>query len=291
MNPTALLLVLAASAVHATWNLLAKRAHDRLCFLWLGLGGGLLLYLPAAAYAALREPPDPRGWPLALLSGLIHSAYYWGLSRMYQYDFSLTYPMARGTGPVLVTLASLTVLREPLTAGGLAGIGLVVAGVAALQVRYGRAGAGRLEWPLLQAWRGAPGRAALFVAVTIAAYSLVDKRGVAFINPVLYLWTGHLVAFAGYSAWMIRHRRRVMAECRRSWRGVLAVAAGQNLAYILVLFAMRLAPVAYVVPARETSTVIGSLLGVMLLREPYLWSKLGGALLIAAGVALIALRG
>jgi drug/metabolite transporter (DMT)-like permease len=282
--------VLLASAVHATWNLLTKRAGDRLCFLWLGLGAGLVIYLPAAAYIALREPPDPRGWPLVVLSGVIHCGYYWGLSRMYQYDFSLTYPMARGTGPVLVTLASLLLLREPLTGGGLAGIGLVVAGVASLQVRYDPGGGG-LRWPLLQALRGPAGQAALFVAAMIACYSLVDKRGVSYINPILYLWSGHFVSFAGYSVWMMRRRERVLAECRRSWREVLVVAVGQNLAYILVLFAMRLAPVAYVVPARETSTLIGSMLGVLLLREPFPLSKLGGAALIVAGVVLIALRG
>lgn len=289
MSSTALLLVVVASSIHATWNLLTKRAQDRLAFLWLGLGAGLLLYLPAAAWVAVNYPPDPRGWPFVLASGLVHSGYYYALSRMYQHDFSLTYPMARGSSPVIVTLASLLFLREPLSPGGLAGIALVVAGIMSLQIR--RDATGRWCWPLRQAISGAPGKAALFTATMIAGYSLIDKHGVVYLNPVLYLWSSHLVAFLGYSAFMLRHRDRVIAELNRSRRAVLILAIGQNLAYIMVLFAMRLAPVAYVVPAREMSTLIGAMLGIVLLKEPFPAVKLAGAALIVAGVVCIALLG
>lgn len=291
MTPAALALVVAASSIHATWNLLTKRAQDRLVFLWLGLGTGLAIYLPAAAYVARQYPFDPRGWLYVIASGVIHSIYYWCLSRMYEHDFSVTYPMARGSAPVLVALASLLLLQERLTVGGLAGVALVVCGIAALQIRYEPGRRSSLSWPLLQAFRGPPGQAAMLTAVVIASYSLVDKVGVGFINPVLYLWLSHLVAFMGYSAFMLRRAARVIAEARRSRREVLIVAVGQNLAYIMVLFAMRLAPVAYVVPAREMSTLIGAMLGVLLLREPFPWSKAGGALLIVGGVVLIAVRG
>ena len=289
MSSGALLLVVSASFIHATWNLLTKRAQDRLAFLWLGLGAGLVLYFPAALWVFINDPPDPRGLIFVLASGLVHSGYYYALSRMYQHDFSLTYPMARGSSPVIVTLFSLFVLHEPLSTGGLVGIGLVVFGIMSLQLR--KDASGRWCWPILQALRGAPGKAAMFTAVTIASYSLIDKHGVALVNPVLYLWASHLVAFLGYSAFMLTHRDRVLAELRRSRREVVVVAIGQNLAYIMVLFAMRIAPVAYVVPAREMSTLIGASLGVLLLREPFPLAKLGGALFIVAGVVLIALFG
>jgi len=289
MSGAALSLVVMASAIHATWNLLTKRSQDRLVFLWLGLGAGLVLYLPAAAYALWRYPPDAVGWVFVVASGIIHAGYYWSLSRMYQYDFSLTYPMARGSAPVLVAVASLLFLREPLTGWGLGGVALVVGGIALLQVRY-QPGQG-MRWPLLEAFRGPAGQAACVTALLISSYSLVDKFGVRHINPIAYLWLSHLVAFVGYSRWMLRQRERIAAEAGRSRRDVVIVAIGQNLAYILVLFAMRLAPVAYVVPAREMSTMIGVMFGVLLLREPFPASKLGGAALIVAGVAMIALRG
>lgn len=294
MTGTALALVVVASSIHAGWNLLTKRAADRLIFLWLVLGAGLVLYCPAALVAAWLDPPPVRGFAFVIVSGLIHAAYYGSLSRMYRYDFSLTYPTARGSSPVIVALFSMLVLNEPLTAPGLAGIALVVCGIAALQVRVERRpnGSGTMvRWPLAEILRGPAGRQALTTGAVIACYSLVDKTGVALVNPILYIWCSHLVAFALWSAFLRRRPGEVPSAAREQWKPVLAAAAGQNLAYILVLFAMRLAPVAYVVPTREMSTLIGAALGVGLLKEPFPVSKLGGALLIVSGVVLIALRG
>jgi len=289
VSGVALALVVVASSIHAGWNLLTKRATNRLAFLWLVLGAGLLLYAPAAAAVALRDPPVARGFLFVCVSGMVHAAYYYSLSRMYRYDFSLTYPTARGSSPVWVTVFSLLLLREPLTGWGLAGIGLVVAGIAALQIQVVPGGA--VRWPVAEVLRGPAGRLALTTGAVIACYSLVDKAGVALINPVLYIWCSHLVAFTFWSLSMRRRWDAVEAELRQGRKAVLAAAAGQNLAYILVLFAMRLAPVAYVVPAREMSTLIGAAFGVCLLREPFPASKLGGALLIVSGVVLIALLG
>ncbi|MDP2871464.1 MAG: EamA family transporter [Bacillota bacterium] len=290
MSSAALSLVVVASSIHAGWNLLTKRAANRLVFLWLVLGAGLILYAPVALYLAFAAPPPARGLLYVLASGLIHSGYYYALSRMYEYEFSLTYPTARGSSPVLVALVSLLILREPLTGGGLAGIALVVAGIAALQLRI--SDGGKLRWPIMDALRGPAGRIALATGCVIACYSLVDKIGVSIVHPVLYIWSSHAVAFAGYYAVRMRHAMpAIRTEARRAGWAVWAAGLGQNMAYILVLFAMRLAPVAYVVPAREMSTLIGTILGVTLLREPFPAVKLGGAGLIMAGVVLIALRG
>lgn len=289
MSSAALLLVVLASSIHAGWNLLTKRATNRLAFLWLVLGAGLVIYFPVALYLAVTAPPPARGLAFILASGAIHSAYYYALSRMYEYEFSLTYPTARGSSPVLVAVISLLVLKEPLTWGGLAGIALVVTGIVSLQLRV--SDGGNLTWPIREALRGPAGRIALTTGAVIACYSLVDKVGVSIVHPVLYIWSSHLVAFIGYSVRMSRDRAAVRAEARAAGWAVWAAGLGQNLAYILVLFAMRLAPVAYVVPAREMSTLVGTILGVTLLREPFPAVKLGGAGLIVAGVVMIALRG
>lgn len=290
MTPTALVLVAAAATIHATWNLLAKRAGDRLAFLWLVNGAGLVIYLPAAAVILQRYPAAVGGWPYVLASGALHAAYYWCLSRMYQHDFSLTYPTARGSAPLLVALVSVAFLREPLTAWGLGGVGLIIVGMGALHLRY-LPGQG-LRWPLGAAVRGPAGRSALLTAAMIAAYSLVDRAGVRHINPIAYLWSVHLVSFAILGVCIMgRQRARAVAAARQSRWKILFAAVAQNLAYILVLFAMRLAPIAYVVPTREISTLIGALFGVVLLKEPFPLAKLAGASLILAGVALIAVRG
>lgn len=283
------MLVVAASSIHVAWNLLTKRSNNRLVFLWLGLGVGLLIYAPLAIWLALREPIPWRGLGFAAVSGLIHSAYYYALSRLYAHEFSLTYPTARGVSPVLVTIASLTLLHEPLRLGGLAGIACVVMGVFSLRLRILSLPGARQA--AMEAIHHPAGRLALATGGIIASYSLVDKIGVSMVNPVLYLWFTHLVAFLGYSPTMIRNWAAVAAEAKSAGRSLLVVGIGQNLAYILVLNAMRLAPVAYVVPAREVSTLLGVILGTLVLKEPAPLPKLAGAAMIVTGVALIALKG
>jgi drug/metabolite transporter (DMT)-like permease len=301
MSGEAIGLLLGAAAIHAGWNFLAKRAGDRLSFLWLGIGAGLALYAPVMVWTAVRDPAPAAGYPFIVASGAIHFFYYHALARMYEYDFSLTYPIARGASPILVTVLSLAVLGEPLSAGGIAGILIVVAGIAVLRLRPAAgashadaaAGVSPAAAGVSPAVSGPAVRLALATAVIIAAYSVVDKTGVATmrVNPVFYLWMTHLIAFIALAPRMIRRWPDVAAEARRAPGAVLAVGLGQNLAYILVLFAMRLSPVAYVVPVREVSTLVGAALGVVLLKEPFPAAKLGGAALIVAGVAIIAILG
>lgn len=289
MSGSALLLVVAASGIHVVWNLLTKRSANRLVFLWLGLGIGLLIYAPLAIGLALRAPIPWRGLGFAAASGVIHTSYYYALSRMYAHEFSLTYPTARGVSPVLVTIASLTLLHEPLRPGGLAGIAWVVAGVGCLRLRVlSLAGARQAAAEIIY---HPAGRLALATGGIIAGYSLVDKIGVSMVNPVLYLWVTHLVAFLVYSPTMARNWAAVVAEAKSAGHSLLVVGIGQNLAYILVLSAMRIAPVAYVVPAREVSTLIGVILGTLVLKEPAPLPKLAGAAMIVTGVALISLKG
>jgi drug/metabolite transporter (DMT)-like permease len=59
--------------------------------------------------------------------------------------------------------------------------------------------------------------------------------------------------------------------------------------YVLVLFAMRMAPVSCVAPAREMSMTIGAYLEFRFLSEGHLARRLTGSLLIAAGVAALTL--
>ena len=62
-------------------------------------------------------------------------------------------------------------------------------------------------------------------------------------------------------------------------------------AYGLVLIAVRHAPVGYVAALRESSVVIGALLGWLLLKEPLGRRRLRSSIVVAAGlVALVIFR-
>jgi len=288
LNPSAIALVMASCSIHAGWNLLVKRSQSRPTFLWLAVACGVLSYAPAAIYFLIREGLRAPALPYALASGIIHSCYYRALSRMYEHDFSLTYPIARGTSPLLVGLASLLILRERLTVPGLAGTGFIVAGLLVTGLEKHPAERKRSPGGILS-------RQALQAAVVtgglIAAYSLTDRAGVQQLHPVSYIWIVHAVALMAWGPILLRSNRATALVDRSLLMPALVVGLGQNLAYTLVLFAMRLAPVAYVVPLRELSIVIGVLLGGKVLKEQLASLRLGGALLIVVGATLISWRG
>ena len=72
------------------------------------------------------------------------------------------------------------------------------------------------------------------------------------------------------------------------WRPALVVAVLGPFSYVLVLYAVRLAPLSHVAPAREVSMLFAAILGGTLLGESDRMMRLLGAGAIAAGVAALA---
>jgi drug/metabolite transporter (DMT)-like permease len=285
VSSLALALVLVAALVHASWNLLAKRADDPLAFLWCGALVSCLIYLPLGAALALTQPAEPLAWAVVLVSGLIEAGYYWWLSQAYRHgDLSLVYPIARGTAPLVVPLLAALFLGERLSAVAAVGIVLVVGGAVTLHLpAFGRKGWAGLARALRQ-----PGtRYALFAGLFIASYTTLDKRGVTLMHPLLY---GYLL-FVSLTAILVPvlHVRgtRPLVEWRRHWPRIVAMGVLSPLSYGLVLLALTLAPVSYVAAAREVAVVIAALLGTWVLHEPYGRQRLAGSALIASGLGLL----
>src|SRR5215213_208051 len=102
MSGAALGLVLLAAIAHATWNILARRADEKLAFLWCGNLVASIVCLPLGVWLLLTEPIPLLGWGVVGLSALLEALYYWTLAQAYRYgDLSLVYPIARGTAPIL----------------------------------------------------------------------------------------------------------------------------------------------------------------------------------------------
>jgi len=283
----ALALVLLAACIHASWNLLAKQAGDKLAFLWCSALVSAVVYCPLGLWLLRAYPVPPGGWAIIAASSLLEGAYYWGLARAYRHgDLSLVYPIARGTAPLLVPVLAAVFLGERLSPLGAGGVGLVVVGLLTLHLPA-------LSWRGVRALAGVVGQAgtryALLTGLFIAGYSTLDKRGVALVQPALYsylLFCGITVALLPLLAGA---GTKVAAEWRRSRQAVLAVGLLCPLSYGLVLAALTLAPVSYVSPAREVSVVIAALLGAYVLHEPYGRPRLVGSALIAGGLALLVL--
>jgi drug/metabolite transporter (DMT)-like permease len=260
-----------------------KTEPRRLEVMWGALGVGILCTSPILLVHPITELPR-EAWALILLSGLFETAYMVFLSAAYGAgDLSLVYPIARGTAPVLVTPLAILVLGERLSPLGILGIGLVVFGIFASQ------GVSSRLSPFAPGARRAVALAVL-TGVMTAGYSLVNKVGVSVAPAALYAFLVFVVN--GVLTWVVLWRRHALAwPLGRGIRPVRLVAIGilMMAAYMAVVVSMSLAPVSYVVAARETSIVVGALLGALVLKERQPVARLAGAAVIFAGVLVIAL--
>ena len=288
MTEAAIGLVLASAVLHSTWNYMAKRSMDKLLFLWLAMGAGLVLFTPAFILVVRDNPVPVAGWVLIGLSSVVHVIYFVLLGGAYsRTDLSVVYPLARGTGPIFVLIFSIVILREFPSLFGLLGILAVVVGVYLIQASALTFSA--LGTPL-RALVSSGSRWALLTGLTVGLYSIIDSAGVRHVQPVVYMYLWSTGTFAIIAPWMAPR----VVKVRRLKREIgLIFAAGGLMfgAYILVLTALQTSSVSYVSAARETSIVFAAIYGGLLLREGVGLARVLGACLVALGVALIGIAG
>jgi drug/metabolite transporter (DMT)-like permease len=287
MTTLALGLVLAAAFLHATWNLCAKRAGGGLPFVYLV---GLMinsLYVPVIlAYWSWKHPILPPGAiPWILGSGVLKTGYALFLQRSYRAgDFSLVYPLARGTGPLLSTLAAIIFLGERPTPLAIAG-GLVIVGSIFFLTD------GTRLFHQDRAHLRTAVRLGIISGLFIAAYTIWDRHGVAVLQipPVLYDAGTALTMLIFLTPFGLRR----WPEVRVHWRDHRKYAAGMAflspLAYVLVLTALSFTPVSYIAPAREVSIVIGTFIGAKYLKESQGRRRLWAAAAMVVGIIALAL--
>jgi drug/metabolite transporter (DMT)-like permease len=279
----ALGLVLGAALCHGAWNLILKMERGRLDVGCGALAVAVLVATPALLVYRVTDVPAT-AWALVLVSGVFETGYFLTLSAAYRVgDLSLVYPVARGTAPVVVAPLAIALLGERPSLTGLAGVALVVVGIFASHARS-----------LLGPPLGRESRRALVLAVITglmtAGYSLVNKLGVTLVPVPLYALCVFVVdTLLIYLVLWWRGEAVLVARRDPRWLSMIAVGALMMAAYLAVLAAMARAPVTYVVAAREISIVVGALLGALVLRERHPAARIAGALVIFAGLVVIAL--
>lgn len=285
MNAVALTLILAAAFIHAGWNFLLKRSGGGIAFVWLF---GLLaaaLYAPLAAAIIWWQQPQFGlvHYGLMLASAVLHTAYYLLLDRGYRSgEFSIVYPIARGTGPLIALLCAVAMLHERPGAVAVGGALLIAAGAFLLT------GDPR---QLRASGRSSAAGFALLTGCTIAAYTMVDKVAVAswLIPPLVQDWATNVGRVVLMTPLALRARNELAPTWRRAWKEIVGVAVLCPLAYILVLTAMVFTPLSYVAPAREISILIGALMGARLLQEGDPVRKSIAASAMVGGIMCLAL--
>jgi drug/metabolite transporter (DMT)-like permease len=273
--------VLFAAACHAAWNATIKRGLDPLATtVVISVGAALV----AAAFLPLVGLPAAASWPWCAASVLIHLFYFAALIESYRAgDLGQVYPIARGSAPLMTATATTVLIGERLGILGWFGIILLVAGVLLLSLRGGR--------DLARLDRKAVGFA-LFTAVTICAYSVVDGVGARLAGSANAYTVALFIGIAPVMALYALARRGAGATLAigRHWGIGLAGGALQLGSYGIAIWAMTVAPIAIVAALRETSVLFGAAIAVIFLKEPLRASRIVAAVMIVAGLALIRLH-
>ena len=295
MPASALALVIVAALLHASWNLMAKKSGGDHRFAFLTALGVTVLWAPAAWWFGAAELPrwGTAEWGVLGASALVHVAYYLTLLRGYrEADLTVVYPVARGSAPLVTVLAAVLLLGERLSFAAGLGVLAVCGGVFLIaggpslwrDVRGAHDAAARERVRAGLAWGSATG-------LLIAGYSVIDGYAVKAMamGPVLFDYLGNVLRVPLQAPLVWRERATLATVWRGQWKAVVAVSVMGPLAYMLVLYAVQMAPLSHVAPAREVSMLFAALIGGRLLGEADRGLRMAGALCIAAGVMALAL--
>jgi drug/metabolite transporter (DMT)-like permease len=289
---SALALVILAGLIHACWNIVAKKAGGDVRFSFFSSVVMMVAWAPLGLWLAWQQVPawGVLEWTLVFVSGVLHSVYFIVLLRGYRKaDLTVVYPLARGSGPLLSSMAAIALMGEQLSAlGGLGivavagGVFLIAGGPGLFKSKHSPAQAQRIRKGMLYG---------LLTGVFIASYTVVDGYAVkvALMSPVLVDYMGNFVRLGLLLPAMVRDPAQVRRQWKLQWKYAIMVGVVSPVSYVLVLYALQLAPLSHVAPAREVSMLFAALIGGHLLGEGDRLSRLMGAASIAAGVMALAL--
>jgi drug/metabolite transporter (DMT)-like permease len=292
MPPGALALVLLAGLIHASWNIAAKKAGGDIRFAAFTTVVTLAAWAPLGLWLAWRDIPawGWREWSMVAASALLHSGYYVFLLRGYRKaDLTVVYPLARGSGPLLSSTAAILLLGEQLSALGAVGIAGVAAGVFLIA---GGPGLWRRSRDAEARERIRKGMIyGVLTGAFIAAYTVVDGVAVKvlLLSPVLVDYMCAFLRLFLFAPAVLRDVPKARSMWSQQWKFALFVGVVSPVSYVLVLYAMQVAPLSHVAPAREVSMLFAALIGGQLLGEGDRALRLLGAACIAGGVMALAL--
>jgi drug/metabolite transporter (DMT)-like permease len=269
-------IVLFAAAVHASWNAIVKASPDKLLTTVLVTGSAALIAMVVLPWL---HPPARASWPFILGSMLFQVTYFVLVARTYHLaDMSATYPLMRGTAPLLVTIVSVLGLDANLSTRMCIGVAVICSGILSMALGVRR---GNRRGTVL----------ALLNAVVIAGYTLIDGIGVRLSGaPAAYAMWIFLVTGVPLAAWAIRARSAsIVGYIRNNWHFGLVGGIGNVASYGLALWAMTIAPIAVVAALRETSILFGTVISGLLLKERIGLGRLLAACIIALGAAVLRL--
>lgn len=286
MSLYVLSLVLTAAVLHAIWNLLAKKANGKAPFIWLIYIASAVLYLPVLAYMFIKGDivlSAPVLW-LSLSSAILHVGYFLVLQKGYRSaDLSVVYPLARGTGPLFSSIAAILFLQEALRLKATIGLFLILIGVVIITgLSFKKANNAKIMTGVF--W-------GVLTGLFIALYTFNDAVAIKtyLVSPLIITFVSNIFSIILLLPLVVTQKDEIRREIKQHKWLIAAVGLLSPLAYILVLEALKLAPLTVVAPARETSILLGVFMGARVLNEHDGHRRLIASALILGGIVALSL--
>ncbi|MBS1934502.1 MAG: EamA family transporter [Bacteroidetes bacterium] len=286
MSLYVLLLVLIAAFLHASWNLLSKKAKGKAPFIWLIYVASSFLYLPVILFQNHKgniSYSQPLLW-FSLCSSVLHLGYYLVLQKGYRSaDLSVVYPLARGSGPLFSSVAAILFLHEQLRISATIGLFLIIAGVLLITgLSFKKENNREIMTGIYYG---------VLTGFFIALYTLNDTIAVKSyaVSPLVLTQATNLFGVVLLFPFVAKEKAELKREIKQHKWIIIAIALLSPAAYILVLEALKYAPLTVVAPARETSILLGVFMGSKVLNETDGKRRLIASLLILGGIVSLSL--
>ena len=259
MQTFVFLFVISAAFTHASWNFISKKISGNFTLFWFGLAAANILMAPFSVFLIYKSGFSYDAIVFILISAAAHSLYYHTLLYSYKKgDISTAYPIARGIGVAGTASISILFLGETVSLSGGMGIGAILAGVFLI-------GMSRIPGQKIHK------KAYYFAIITgcfIFTYSLADNRGANICHPVVYINIIDLICASVLAPFAFPEgMKKSLKMLRNNLRDTIIIGLGSSGTYILILFAFTLEKASYIVALRESSVVIGSVMGFIFLKE------------------------
>lgn len=292
--------MLVAGACHAGWNLVAKRTDtDRTLLLMVASVVIVVVLLP---WALTHLPTQSVAVAIGCvaLRGVLNVVYLLALSRSYHhFDLSLAYPLVRGAGPVVATVLAIAILGERPELIGLLGLAVTSLAILAMAATGRRTPGSKppdserpdSERPAGERHHLEGVAVVALTGVTIGAYTVVDKVGVRYWDPVTYFCGVELAGLAVVAVYLVRRRQlgELIAVGRSHLPSAVVCAALIGTSYVLALYALQHSLASYIAPLREVSVLFGAVLGMLILKEDHGAKRIVAAGGIVVGLVLVGL--
>jgi len=269
-------LILFSAITHAIYNALIKAADDKLVARMLMAVASSLILAPVAFFVPL---PSPAMFALLGVTAFVHFGYQMAQVKSLQHaDYTLAYPLSRGTAPLLIAGLAPLVLGDTVTSAQLLGIAVISLAILSMALSAPKGNGYGIVFALL-------------TGIAIAAYTLIDAKGSRMgTHPLTFIvWFFIFDSFVISTFTLTRHRARFRAAFMREWKmsllnGVLGICT-----FGAALLAFRYGNAPVMAALRETSVLFAALIGVLFLGERLGRMRLVAIVGIAAGVAIIKL--